>query len=55
MPVCTTQEVGASRTATQESLDQFAAWYTPLILLVAVLTALVPPLVHLAQGGPLVG
>ncbi len=43
------QEAQADRAPTQRSVDQFARWYTPAVVLFALLVAVVPPL---ALGQP---
>ncbi len=47
----TVQQAQAQRGATQRFVDRFAAWYTPAVVVGAILVAVVPPLV---AGAPFV-
>ncbi|MBX6312360.1 MAG: cation-translocating P-type ATPase, partial [Isosphaeraceae bacterium] len=40
----------AGRTPIEQSIDRFARWYTPLVVVLAVLIMVIPPLVQLGVG-----
>jgi Cd2+/Zn2+-exporting ATPase len=44
------EKAGANKATTERFIDRFARWYTPVMLLIAILVAFVPPL---ALGEPL--
>ncbi|WP_165250944.1 heavy metal translocating P-type ATPase [Paludisphaera soli] len=45
----------AGRAPVERRISQFARWYTPLVVVVALLTALLPPAYSWATGGPVWG
>ncbi len=46
------EEAQASRSPTQRFVDRFARWYTPLVMVIATLLAIVPPLLFLQPWTP---
>ena len=42
--VRTVQEAQASRAPTQRFVDKFSAWYTPAVVVIAIATAVIPPM-----------
>lgn len=44
------QDICTSKSGIEESLDRFAAWYIPFILIAALVTALIPALLSRGRG-----
>jgi Zn2+/Cd2+-exporting ATPase len=46
------REAQAARAPVERTVERFATWYTPMVVLAALLVMLAPPLVHLATRSP---
>jgi Zn2+/Cd2+-exporting ATPase len=46
------REAQAARAPVERTVERFASWYTPMVVLASLLVMLAPPLAHLATGTP---
>ena len=44
------REAQASRAPVERTVERFAAWYTPMVVVVSLLVMLVPPIIRIASG-----